>query len=405
MVDFSSNDYLSLTLSHDLRRRFINMISSSSSSLFGSTGSRLLDGTTTQHLALECRLASFFGSQSALLFGSGWDANVSFFSTVPQSGDWILFDELIHASVWDGMRSSRVSAASRKAIKHNDLHSLKAVVEDAIYHKSWKSRDIATTSSTSPSVIYIAVESLYSMDGDLACLPQMIDTVKQVIEEHPQRLSRSQVCFVVDEAHTTGVYGRQGRGFVDELGTDVRECVDVRLMTFGKGVGSQGAVLLSSTPIREFLINYARPFIFSTAMSVLNVLAIECAWDVLQSEEGDDRRRRLGSLCDHFSKSMATLASHSPTHLISLLPPSHSPLPRATATPIQPILTPQPHALAEYLQSLGYLVRPVVYPTVPKGLERVRVCLHTANEEVDLDGLVEGVAKWVEGVGPAKARL
>jgi 8-amino-7-oxononanoate synthase len=210
--------------------------------LFGSTGSRLLDGTTPHHLALERRLASFFGSESALLFSSGWDANVSFFSTVPQRGDWILFDELIHASVWDGMRSSRVSAASRRPIKHNNVESLKSALEAAIFHDSWKSSNTATTSSTSPSVIYIAVESLYSMDGDLACLPQMVSTVKQVISQNSSRLTRSQVCFVVDEAHTTGVYGNQGRGFVNELGTDVEEWVDVRLMTFGKGVGSQGGV-------------------------------------------------------------------------------------------------------------------------------------------------------------------
>lgn len=240
----SSNDYLSITDSAALRERFLETARSTVSSLFGSTGSRLLDGTTSHHLALESRLSTFFHSPSALLFNSGWDANVSYFSSVPQQGDWVVFDELIHASVWDGMRSGRVPLSNRKPFKHNDVENLRRIVEEIVMTTAWiQACGVAKTSPVSPPVLFIAVESLYSMDGDLACLPQIVKMMKEVVYRHPDILSRRQICIVVDEAHTTGLYGEQGRGFVASLGEEVGEWVDVRLMTFGKGVGGQGGEL------------------------------------------------------------------------------------------------------------------------------------------------------------------
>ncbi len=240
----SSNDYLSITESPALRECFLETAQSTASPLFGSTGSRLLDGTTSHHLTLESRLAAFFGSPSALLFNSGWDANVSFFASIPQREDWVLFDELIHASVWDGMRSGRVAASNRRAFKHNDVEKLRATVEEIVTTPAWirACGTAGLTSSSSPPVLFIAMESLYSMDGDLACLPQIVTMLKELVKQHPDVLSRQQLCIVVDEAHTTGLYGEQGRGFVASLRKEVSKWVDVRLMTFGKGVGSQGGV-------------------------------------------------------------------------------------------------------------------------------------------------------------------
>lgn len=290
---------------------------------------------------MENQFAQFFNAPSALLFNSGWDANVSFFATVPQRGDWIIYDELVHASVHSGMRGSRVPPSHRIAIKHNDPQAL----QDAL-------RSLAAAPSSSSSsargngggTIFLALESLYSMDGDFAPLTEMLD----VFDRH---VKRERQCVVLDEAHSTGVYGDGGRGIVHASKEEGR--VGVRLMTFGKAVGCSGgrfssvpthhhrccslphfspwhsskrhcnprfeksspasrlmmgddqpadvvvAVLLASPTIRSFLVNFARPFIFSTAIPHSTLISLRCAWEVLQSSEGD-------KVCTNPSKSLAT---------------------------------------------------------------------------------------------------
>lgn len=280
-------------------------------------------------MALEERLAKLFSydeqadstQTAALLFNSGYDANVSFFSAVPQKGDFIVYDELVHASVWDGMRANArrgVTEARRVKFDHNSLLDFEKQLSN-----------IATRIETerSSSLIYIALESLYSMDGDLTPLLDLLDCLEDLARRHPLIIHPARVCVILDEAHTTGALGERGRGLAWHLshqpwgrdeqlvkrGQNVRKWVQVRVMTFGKAVGSQGgehllsnknvstvapihnpfvclgftAVVIASPTIKQFLINYARPFIFSTAMSVNNVLAIQSAWDVLESEEGE----------------------------------------------------------------------------------------------------------------------
>jgi 8-amino-7-oxononanoate synthase len=180
----------------------------------------LLSGSTPQHTALEDRFKGFFDSPAALLFNSGWDANVSFFATVPQPGDWVIYDELVHASVHSGLRASRVEPKNRIPFKHNDPNGLREVL---------KRIDPRGT-------VFLAVESLYSMDGDFAPLPALLDVLDD-------RVDRDRQCVVVDEAHSTGVYGAQGRGITHALGEQRR--VTVRLMTFGKAVGSSGGMSFS----------------------------------------------------------------------------------------------------------------------------------------------------------------
>jgi 8-amino-7-oxononanoate synthase len=234
-----------------------------STPIFGSAGSRLLDGTTPQHSALEDRLSSFFSynsipgpsssastdGDSALLFNSGFDANVSFFSTVPQKTDYIIFDELVHASVWDGMRANErrgVPTSRRRAFRHGDAVHLERILEKIV-----SAEQLAPMTSTPQlGMIFIAIESLYSMDGDLAPLPQIISALERLQTRHPLHINPARVCVVVDEAHTTGVYGSRGRGFVYDMverekaerggKSRIAEWVQVRLMTFGKGMGSQG---------------------------------------------------------------------------------------------------------------------------------------------------------------------
>lgn len=219
----SSNDYLSLTHSSALRQAFLDQLESSPQ-ILGSTGSRLLSGSTSRHTRLEHRFGHFFDSPAALLFNSGWDANVSFFATVPQPGDWVVHDELVHASVHSGLRASRVDTKRRVGFKHNDPDDFQRVLQRV----------------GPEGTVFVALESLYSMDGDFAPLPALLDILDQSIPKDRQ-------CVVLDEAHSTGVYGDRGRGVTHALHEQGR--VGVRLMTFGKAVGSSGGGSASPLPL------------------------------------------------------------------------------------------------------------------------------------------------------------
>ncbi|KAK8864359.1 hypothetical protein IAR55_001606 [Kwoniella newhampshirensis] len=398
LVDFSSNDYLSLTSSSALREAYLRRLSVSPS-IFGSTGSRLLSGGSPSHASLERRFAEFFNSPSALLFNSGWDANVSFFATVPQSTDWVIYDELVHASVHSGLRSSRIPPERRLGFAHNDPEGLATVL-----------RRILSSASTSEtkSTVFLALESLYSMDGDMSPLPALLTVMDEF-------LPRGRQCVVLDEAHSTGVYGKHGRGVVHALGEEGawsgaesrdkgKGRVDVRLMTFGKAVGCSGAVLLCSPAVRSFLINFARPLIFSTALPHSTLIALECVWDLLQGPEGDRRRKSLFDVSAYLHRLLADLLRTTPHSLLHLPPDPIVPFPHSSspylladpASPILGLLTPTPHGLSAFLLERGFIVRPVVPPTVPPGGERVRICLRAGMKRSAIEGLVTALREWVE---------
>lgn len=222
IIDFSSNDYLSLTANTDLRSYYLSKLSESPDVL-GSGGSRLLDGNTSAHFKLETRLRDFFSAPAALLFNSGFDANVSIFSTLPHRGDVVLLDEYIHASVWDGCRASRATSHDIRTFKHNSVQSLAALVNQIIEESS----EIRKGESS----VFVAVETLYSMDGDFAPLQEIVDVLDRLL---PSRNGH----IIVDEAHATGIYGPKGRGLVAMLGLEER--IFVRLHTFGKALASNG---------------------------------------------------------------------------------------------------------------------------------------------------------------------
>lgn len=230
LIDFSSNDYLGLAHSHLLRRSFLRALQERREHIpiLGSTGSRLLDGNTAEHVQLENRLGAYFRSESALLHTSGFDANVGFFGCVPGDGDWIVYDELIHASVHDGMRASRVPSNCRIAFKHNSVESLRNILEEIIRADERVRRG--------ESLVFVAVEGLYSMDGDIAPLDLIVDLMEEL-------LSSGNGHIIVDEAHSSGVYGEGGRGLVCKLGLERR--VTARLCTFGKALGSNGGMPVS----------------------------------------------------------------------------------------------------------------------------------------------------------------
>lgn len=269
----SSNDYLSLTHSPRLREIYHRRLIEYRNPVFGSTGSRLLDGTTPAHSALERRLAKHFAfsppsssspaspssfnatpsaETSALLFNSGYDANVSFFSTIPQKGDYIVFDSLVHASVWDGLRSHSITRRAIKTLQfeHGSVEGLREVLRGIAEEQKVV---VGKGKGKEREMIYIALESLYSMDGDLSPLLDIIEMLVKLKRSYPESINEGTVCVVLDEAHTTGVWGRGGRGYAWQCWEDeskkgkgkeqdvrVEDWVKVRVMTFGKGVGMQG---------------------------------------------------------------------------------------------------------------------------------------------------------------------
>ena len=229
-VDFSSNDYLSLSTSPDLRARVLAALNTAPS-ILGSGGSRLLVYNHA-HAALEARLARTFRSPAALLFNSGFDANAGFFACVPQTGDALLHDEAIHASVYDGARASRVAPRMHRPFAHNDVGALRAALR-ALYDECAALRE-------GRSSVFVAVESVYSMDGTVAPLCAILDTMDEVFPAGNAHL-------VVDEAHATGLYGPGGCGMVALLGLEDR--VLARLHTFGKALAASGGACFLFMPI------------------------------------------------------------------------------------------------------------------------------------------------------------
>ncbi|GKT51210.1 putative 8-amino-7-oxononanoate synthase [Colletotrichum spaethianum] len=398
-ADFSSNAYLSLSTHPDVQRRYLARIkahlkpsktpsnvdddgSRDSTALLGSGGSRLLDGNVSLAESLERDIAAFHRAPAGLLFNSGFDANVGLFSCVPQPGDIIVYDELIHASVHDGMKLSR--AGKKVAFAHNTVEptdaqkwpqSLSEVLSRLT--DGDEGRQVREGSKR----VFVAVEGVYSMDGDVAPLREVVECV----ERH---LPRGNGLLVVDEAHSTGLLGERGRGLVCELGLEDR--VWARIHTFGKALSCSGAVVLCSHVTRSYLINYARSLIYTTAMPFTSLASIQTAYDFIRDGHSDDLLRHLWLLINQTNELLLTLLDrHRPEtalmHLASGKPKS----------PIIPLFTSKPRGLAQYCQQRGFMIRPIVAPTVPVGSERVRICLHAGNTFDELEGLVSAIEGWL----------
>ena len=326
-IDFSSNDYLGLAAAPEL----IDAVEAALDRgvAVGAGGSRLLRGNDPEHEALEDDARRMFGAESCLYFGGGFVANYALFSTLPARGDLVVHDALIHASVIDGMRAGKAATA---AAAHNDAASF----EDAI--RRWRGEG----GTGRP---WIAVESLYSMDGDTAPLDDLI----AVARRHDGML-------VVDEAHATGALGPEGRGLAHALegAPDV-----ISLHTCGKALGATGALLLGPQVIRDFLINRARPFIYATAPSPLMAAAVRASINLVRTDPG--RRQRLASLVAFAGRELERRCGLAPSG-------SH----------IQPIVLGSDEratAAARALVERGFDVRAVRPPTVPEGTARLRISL------------------------------
>ncbi|KAH9260945.1 hypothetical protein BASA81_000641 [Batrachochytrium salamandrivorans] len=352
-VDFSSNDYLGLARSQELESlvssEYSRAKAQSPVTNFGSTGSRLLSGDSLYAQRVEHKLQKFFGSESALLFNSGYDANLSLLSSLPQPDTVVLYDELVHNSCREGLRLCR--AKSVLPFKHNSASDVsKLLRSEACRGKS----------------VVIVVESLYSMDGDVAPIQLLCDLAEQHTHD---------ALVVVDEAHGTGVFGRGGRGLCDQQGQASR--VYCRVITFGKAVGAHGAAIVGPSMLRDYLLNYARPLIYSTSLPLHSLVCIDQAFEFMP-QVSHDRQRALLELVELF-RTLA-IARNLP------LAPSHS--------PIQAVLLPGNERVcqaAKQLQSRGFDLYPIRAPTVPSGEERIRVVLHWFNTSEQVQQLVDAL--------------
>lgn len=326
-ADFSSNDYLGLSDSDELKDAVREAIARGVP--VGSGGSRLLRGNHGEHEALETEAAAFFGAQSALSFNAGFTANSALFSTLPQRNDLVVFDELIHASAHHGMRTGRAECIG---VRHNDAGAF----EDAIAR--WRSRG-------GTGRVWIAVESLYSMDGDKAPLADLMAIA-----------DRHEAFLIIDEAHATGVFGKDGRGLGAAL--EGRENV-ITLHTCGKALGTCGAIICSSEILRDFLINWCRPFIYATAPSPLIAATIRASLKLLKSQP--QRREKLARLIAFANEKLEAVTGL-----------------QGSGSQILPVIVGKDEhavALARAMQKQGYDIRAIRPPTVPEGTSRVRIAL------------------------------
>ena len=324
LVDFTSNDYLGLA------RKVTGNENGG-----GATGSRLLSGNHAAHEALERYCAELFQGESALLFNSGYLANLGVLSCLPKRGDTLLYDERSHASIKDGLR---LSPAKRFSFRHNDLADLERLLQRA------------------GGTVWIVVEALYSMDGDHADLPAMVE----LAERHGAYL-------VVDEAHSTGLYGAGGAGLACREG--LQSEVLLRVHTFGKAVGLHGAVVVAPEEVKQYLVNRSRPFVYTTALPAGACRRLE--GQLREMVGADGKREQLAELSARFRKALG--------------------LPDAGLwSPIVPWLCPgnaEVRDLAARVRAAGFDVRPILSPTVPAGEERLRIVLHSFNSTSQVDDL------------------
>jgi 8-amino-7-oxononanoate synthase len=342
-LDFSSNDYLGLAGDPTLATAVRGAIDAGVP--IGSGGSRLLRGNHAAHEALEAQAAAFFGAESALYFSTGYAANAALLATLPQRGDLILYDALIHASAHEGMRLSRAEARSAA---HNDVGDF----EDAIL--DWRHEG-------GTGRVWITVESLYSMDGDQAPLADLAALA-----------DRHDAILIVDEAHATGVFGPDGRGLAAELAGRANL---ITLHTCGKALGCEGALLCGPAVVRDFLVNRGRAFIFSTAPSPLMAVAVGAALRLIAEPTRRDRLHALRARAE------------------ALLAPVGV---RPTGSQILPLIVGEDArtmAMATALQARGFDVRGIRPPTVPAGTSRLRISLTLNVDEADIAALAAALGE------------
>ena len=351
--DFSSNDYLGFARNEALFDAVHDFLITRNIKTNGATGSRLISGNHILYAETEAASAQFHQAESALIFNSGYDANLGFFSAVPQRGDIILYDELCHASIRDGLQMSK---AKSYKFNHNDPEDLQQSLE------KWYDKRTAENHFE----IYVALETVYSMDGDTPPLEEIVHLCEQY-----------NAFLVVDEAHALAVMGEYGEGVVQFL--NIQSRIFARIVTFGKGLGCHGAAVLGSQALQTYLINFARSFIYTTGLSPHAVATIQVAYQFLQREQATVQE--LQARIVHMNQEIKRLGlqpvfvySKSAIHC-AIIPGND-----------------RVRAIAQSLQEAGFEVKPILSPTVPEGQERLRLCLHAFMPLESITAVLERLA-------------
>ena len=352
LIDFASNDYLGFANSEEIFNKTHQYLLENNIKINGATGSRLISGNHNLYQVTEDFIANFHQSESALIFNSGYDANVGFFSSVPQRNDVILYDELCHASIRDGILMS--NAKSYK-FQHNDFENLEKLITTQL-----------ETRNPKPETFYVITESVFSMDGDSPNLEELVT------------LCEKYNCFlVIDEAHALGVFGNHGEGVIQSQG--LQDKVFARIMTFGKGLGCHGAAILGSQELKKYLINFARSFIYTTGLSPHAVATILIAYQHLQAEK--EAIQNLRNNIQLFNQEKMQMGL--------------KPLFVYSKSAIQCAIIPgneKVKSIANQLQNNGFDVKPILSPTVPEGQERLRFCLHSFNSQKEISEVLQFLA-------------
>jgi len=354
LIDFASNDYLGFSKSESIFNETHSFLIDNNIIQNGATGSRLLSGNHAVYQEAENYISNYHQSESALLFNSGYDANVGFFGSVPQRNDVILFDELSHASIRDGIQLS--NAKSYKFL-HNDYEDLKRILLKL------------STDNQQPSTIYVVTESVFSMDGDTPNLAELVE------------LCNKFDCYlVVDEAHALGVFGDNGEGLVQML--SLQDAVFARIVTFGKGLGCHGAAILGSQKLVDYLVNFAKSFIYTTGLTPHSVAGILMAYQHLESEKIALQNLRENVI--HFNQEKKLMG------LNPLFVRSKSAIQSAIIPGNQKV-----KSIANQLQEKGFDVKAILSPTVPEGQERLRFCLHSYNSKEEISEVLRLLSIFV----------
>lgn len=348
-IDLTSNDYLGLAEHPKLREAAIDFLQKDQA--VGAGGSRLLRGHTVAHQALEEYAAAFFAAPKALYFSSGFQANAAIFQALPSRHDTIIFDEYVHASAREAIQNSQ---ARRIKVKHNDLVSFENALKEA--------------KASEREQIWIAIESVYSMDGDVASLNELY-----VLAE------KYDAILIVDEAHGSGVCGKNGRGVTEDIIAKNGYERIITLHTCGKAIGVAGGLLCASADVVETLINTARAFIYSTAPMPLQAFLVQKSLELIGGEEGQKAREKLQKI----SKLAEQYFGGSGTHIVPIVIGDDA----------------ECVAVASKLQDAGFDIRAIRPPTVPEGTARLRLSLSAALDEA----VIESFAKEFQNIQSRKA--
>ncbi len=355
LVDFSSNDYLGFAQNEALFSKSFQLLLTENIAQNGASGSRLLTGNHKLYGVLETLLATFHEVERALVFNSGYDANMGFFGAVPQRGDLVFYDEHIHASMRDGIR---MGLAKAYKFAHNDITALEATID--------QNKD-----GLGPEgVVYVVTEAVFSMDGDS---PDLKKLAKMCLSKGHH--------LVVDEAHAVGIFGNKGEGLVQHLG--LQKQVFARIVTFGKALGGHGAAILGTEDLVDYLMNFARSFIYTTALTPHTLATIISAYGFLQ-EQGLEERERLHEHIHYFGQRVEALG------LARHFLPSLSPIQSCVVAGNDKVLT-----LSGHLMDKGFDVKAIRSPTVPAGKERLRFCLHSTNSAEEMGLVLELLSKKI----------